>query len=256
MGDENTALEGGEDHGADLEVAGTGAGVDTGVGAAGEGVQPPAPQKVELTEDTIKALVGSLPGPPALAAAPQPERQMTQEELDKAMNVFRVTPQHMKALGLSEEAAEYMNEIVTGAVRQAVTMAMLAQRKLQTDLEGRLTPLQKYMNEANEQKLRAEFFSKHEDLKDVETLVEAVYSRLSTSGVQFKTKDEAFKAIADQTRQLLAKLRPVGQGGGGDGGTATKPANKMSTVTTGGRGGAGQSRSAPKIDKGAMAMFG
>ena len=249
------------------EGGGSGAPVNAEAAAmAGEGGEgtapevtsaaPPAPQNVSLTPETIKTLVSSL-GAQAPAPAPQaPPRELTQEEIDKRLNVFRATEEHMQRLGLDPKAAGHFNEIVSAIVKQAVTMAYVTMEGTKRELTERIEPLSKYMSEAREERLRTEFFSENEDLKQFEPLARAVWVQLNANGAKFASKEEAFKAVAEQTRQLLAKMQP-GQGGGN--GTATPATNaprKMPTVTTGGRGGAAPSGGGGKVDPTAKAMWG
>ncbi len=242
-------LEGQGTPGADQGQGGMGA--VTGAPEGGQGgaatttsTTPPAPTPVTLTPDAIKALATSLAPAPQAQAEPPP-RQLSQDELDKLMNKFKVGIKHVQRLGLpteqAESAVEALNEIAEGIVRQAVTMAYLTTENLKRELGGQLGPLRQFMEQQREQSLRSEFFSANEDLKPVEPLVEAIFTKLVQSGVKFSSKEEGFKVVADQARQMLAKISPGGQGGGngsGEGGTSTT--TRMPTVTTGGRGGAVQ----------------
>lgn len=222
---------------------------------------PPAPQNVALSPESIEQLVKQLQVAPTTPVTPaQQPRQLSQEEINKAMAVFNADKRYVERLGLRfeqpeqyEEAVAALNEMLDGKTRQAVTMSSWVVENLKRQIQSELEPLRQFVSQAREQQLRQEFFKGNEDLKQFEPLVEAVYTRLTNAGKTFASKEEAFKVVAEQARQLLAKIQP-GQGGDG-GGTATTAPRRMPTVTTGGRGGASGAASGRTPDPVAKALF-
>lgn len=222
---------------------------------------PPQPQAVSLSPDTIKTLVDSLKVAPVVPAQPASQPQLSQEEINRALAVFNADRRYVERMGLKfedptqyDEAVAALNEMLDGKTRQAVTMSTLVVENLKRQLMGELEPLKAYVAQAREQQLRDEFFKEHDDLRQFEPLVEAVYMKMQRAGAHFNTREDAFKAVAEQARQLLAKVQP-GQGDGG-GASATSTPRKMPTVTTGGRGGASASAAGKPIDAVAKSLFG
>jgi hypothetical protein len=226
----------------------------------GQQAQPPqTPAAVSLTPDTIAALVKTMQAAPVTQPQPQ-QPQLSQAEINKMLAVFNADRRHIERLGLkyedpnaNEDAVAALNEILDGKTRQAVTMSSLVVENLKRQIQQELAPLRSFVAAERERQLRDEFFKANDDLKDFTPLVEAVYTQLQNNNVNFSSKEEAFKTVAEQARQLLAKLQP---GQGGSVGTATTTPRRMPTVTTGGRGGAGMSGGGKQIDPIAKAMFG
>jgi hypothetical protein len=213
-----------------------------------------------LTPDTIKALVDTIQRAPVAQPQTQAQPQLSQEEVNRMLAVFNADRRHIERLGLKyedptayDEAVAALNEVLDGKTRQAVTMSSLVVENLKRQIQQELAPIRQFVAAERERKLRDEFFGAHEDLKEFTPLVEAVYTQLQNNNVQFSSKEEAFKTVADQARQLLAKLQP-GQGSGSGVGTTTVP-RRMPTVTTGGRGGAGAAGSGTQVNAIAKSLF-
>jgi len=227
-----------------------------------ETAAPPPQQAVSLTPESIKSLVESMRlAPTVQQPVPQPQQQLSQDEINRMLAVFNADRRHIERLGLkyedpqaNEEAVTALNEILDGKTRQAVTMASLVVENLKRQMLQELTPIREFVAAERERKLREEFFNEYKDLEEFTPLVEAVYTQLQNNKVNFSSKEEAFKTVADQARQLLAKIQP-GQGGTSGVSTSTAP-RRMPTVTTGGRGGAGGAGSGKPVDTVAKSLFG
>lgn len=205
---------------------------DTGAAAA-----PAGPQKVALDEGTIKQIITGVTPPPAQPQQPP----LTQDQIDELLRVYKVSPQDATALGLQPEAVEHLNRVLDAKVRQAVAMASLQAEVMRRSLLETISPIQSFMREANERQLRAEFFEQNKEFVGFEPLVEAAYAAMVRDGVRFQSKPEAFKAVADRTRQIMNSM-PGLRNAQGQAGTRTSTPGSgqgMSTVLTGGQGGAG-----------------
>lgn len=171
---------------------------------------------------------------------------MTQEELERRLNVYRVNEQDLQTLGYPAEvlpqAAQFHNKFAEGAVRWASTLAAVQVAQMRQQLMQELGPMVKFAQEAQERQLREEFIGQNEDLKGYEPLLEALYTQLKAQGTSFPSKEAAFKTIATLARQTIAKL--PGQGGGGAASTTGSAKTKMATVTTGGQSGSGGGKGA------------
>lgn len=221
----------------------------------------PSPQSLNLSPEGLQQLVAGV----AKAVQPQPQAQqqpqMSQEEFRKATNYFEATVDHLTKLGLPPEAAPIFNELLQGIARQSLTMAkyMLDQRLQETSQQftQQLTPLQQYYNEQNETKLRSEFMEKNPDLKGWEPLLETIYTNTIASGRKFANKEEAFDAFAKEAKRIISTLpaaQSATQGGNRTVTTPTPSVRRMSTVATGGQGGAGSSSGGAKST--AQTIFG
>ena len=209
--------------------------------AAGSEQQPPTPAKpdsVTLSKEQIQELIS---GTAKAVQPPAQEQKLSQEELNKLLNVFRVQPQHAQKLGLqAETAVEALQEIIDAAVRQAVTMSAYQQEALKRDFIGQLTPLRSFAQEQQEQKMRTEFMSTFPEFKGYEPLLETVYRTMVAEGTRFDTREKAFEAVAERARAVITKLPGVGQQSQKQAASATT-GKKMSTLSGGGQGGGGGS---------------
>lgn len=219
-------------------------------------------QSQQLTPDNLveafkKAGIGATPAP-----EPASEPKMTQEEFDKHFNVVKVTKERLQKMygwddeTLTDERISEFQQLQQDVVRQAVTMAAYQIRAAQEQMMQQMSPALTYARQQQEQVLREEFFTQNPDLKDYEPLLVEIKERLVASGFQ-GTKEEAFKRISEQAKQVLSKLPGIQLGNpqsGNNNQQLPKPAHRMSTVSAGGQGGAGGTPKASKT--GPAAIFG
>lgn len=209
--------------------------------ALASGSPPTAPQLTpEAIADAIKkAGIGGQPAQPQ-----QPPKQYTQEDFDKAFQVFQATPEMItQLLAGGEGALKVFHSIRDGLVRQAVTMASYVIQdqleRYQQEFNPKFSNVEKYVSERQMKELYDEFYSENKDLKPYNTLVETAVQQLKAEGVQFKTKAEGFKAAAERARQLLKSIPGLNLTSPDDGGGAPNP-TRMPTLSRGGQGGVGK----------------
>lgn len=236
---------------------------ETGGGASAQGQQQaasvqsggpvaPPPATQGLTTEQLRELVSSTAREAVQAARPEPT--MTQEQVNQMLNVYQVPPQTAmriaKALGITELAPEAqqefvaaLNEMLDAKTRQAVTMAAVQLEALKrNDLAGirqQLSPVLKFAQQQEETRLRDAFLTAHPDMKGYEPVLEMIYQQMVAEKAQFRTEAEAFKAVHDRARQVLAKL----PGQNGQQQQQQQPQggkSRMSTVSMGGQGGGQQ----------------
>lgn len=176
---------------------------------------------------------------------------MSQDELDKALRVFKPSAALIKKLRSEneEEAVQALNEIVQGTHTQATTLASYMFQMEMEKLQGQLNPLAQFVAEQRQSQLESEFQSKYPDLKDYRPLLLAVRDQLQREGRRFPNKEAAFEEIAKQARSMIATLPKAGAEGGGSGAPAasgTPPSHNMSSLTGGGQGGAGSNGGSPQ----------
>jgi hypothetical protein len=202
----------------------------------------------------VKSTVEGVTPPPAQ----QPQQQFTQEDFVRTFQVFQPTPEVLASVGLpnTPEAAVAFGNISNAIVRQAVTMAAYQMEKLKADLEAKYEakfadyePARAMAQERQAEKMREEFLALNPDLQGYEPLLLEIRDRLAGQGIRFKTKDEAFKAVAEHARKLISTI----PGLSANGGNAQQPQTQSTPTTTGasrmsglsgsGQGGVGGSRS-------------
>jgi transcriptional regulator with XRE-family HTH domain len=176
-------------------------------------------------------------------AAPAPtEPQMTQEEFEQKFNVFKPTVEMIEAIRAGGEGAVgALAQIAAGINKQAVTFAgYQMQVKLQEALQ-QFAPVQQFVREQQMTALKTEFFKSNPDLADYEVLAQKIVAEYQTKGHKFPSKEEAFKTVANDLRNVLKSIGVVPKAKSGNGAAANGTAkqtstSRMSTVSTGGQG--------------------
>lgn len=177
----------------------------------------------------------------------QPNRQYTQDDFDKAFNVYRPSKDAVAKLrkafvaaeedpALIGEAIATLTDMLHGAARQAVTMSGYHLAEIEEKLTGMVQPALSYVAEQREAALRDEFYGKHKDLKQWDPIVRQVVESIKKEGFN-GTKDEAFALVEQRTKEVIKQL-PVGSApNGAPPAEGQAPSHSMSTLTSGGQGG-------------------
>jgi hypothetical protein len=234
---------------------GNAGGDDNTDGGAGGGAAGAAPNPtVGLTAEQLQQLIAGV-GQSHQAAAPiqqQQQRQYTQEEFDRVMNVYRPSAAQLRALRNAEneeEALAALNDMLQGASRQAITMAQYGMQAQRQEIEQMINPLRSFYAEAQKERLKTEFYQQHGDLKPYEPFVTALIDSMQARGMKFPTKEAAFKAASEEARKQLKAVPglnfgkrinpPAGAGAAGAGQNNSQRQSRMSTLSGGGQGGVG-----------------
>ncbi len=221
--------------------------------------QPPTqhPSLVGLTKEQLSEIVRTATTGVAqqVQQGAQPQQQYTQDDFNRIFNVVQVTPETLAKFGLpaTPEAAKAFSELKDAIVRQAVTMShylvQQAQEGMTKQFGQEYGVAKQFASEYYENKLKDEFFETHPDLKGYDPLLIQVKDQLLREGQDFKgDKQAAFKAVAERTRAVIKSLPGLNgqQSQQTTTGNQSKPTSgktRMSTVTTGGQGGAGATSS-------------
>ena len=200
---------------------------------------PPAEAPRTYSVEEIATLRTALTPAPTKAGEP-PAKEMTDEEFNKAMNVFATTQEHIDAIHEGGEGAvNAMNAIVNGAVKEAVTFAKVLANQELNAYKQQLAP---YVEMAQSQMFANEvtaFYAQNGHLKGHEEVVDMAYKNLVGAGTKFKSDKEAFTAIAAEADKLIKTIRggetpppktPTGQ-------PPKLPTNKMPPLAGAGQGG-------------------
>lgn len=204
----------------------------------------PASQKIELTEELLSRMGENI----AKAIQPQPAAEkpptMSQEEFDQMFNIYRPNKEVWAAIRGEDEGAalQALTTMLHGSAKQATTIAShLIQNEL-AQLKQILQPALAMAEERTQTTLKEEFFKAHPDLKGLEPILVLIRDKMIASGRRFKTKEEAFKAVAEEAKAQVAAIPGLRQNGAAAGGApAGQPAGQTARMPSlsGGKGQAG-----------------
>lgn len=213
--------------------------------------ETPAPATTnEWTPDKVKDIIAQAAAAGAQQARPQEQaqapKQYTQEDIDKFTNAFKASPELIgELLEGGEKSLGAMSQIIEGVVKQATTISWLQSQMLQKQTNQEMNPVMEYYRGEQVKQLRNEFFDSHADLKGQDKLLSAVKVGIDQERIlEGKTKEEAFKIIADRAREVLSANGANGANGNG---AQQKPAAqqpKMATLSRGSQHGAAASAGA------------
>lgn len=210
-----------------------------GQSAAGEGVQTPPPVVGQQQPPAVPPAATPTPvhlDPTAFAEAlraagfgqPQqqqqqiaPERQLTQEEIDQQLGVWKATDEWNKRLLDPDTQAAAIAEMQGATIRQAVLMsrhleADLRQKAIQEALAPVMAQLEKAQPALQQaEQLRSEqviktFHARHPLLADpkLAPIIKQSYAAVRASGQQFATQEQAFDAIANTATEVIRAVKP------------------------------------------------
>lgn len=148
--------------------------------------------------------------------APTPEEVA---EFEKQFNVVKVNADiYKQILGVApqnEQQVQALQGLLHGAAKQAIAMSTYMmrnemQQRLQ-QVQQQFAPVNDYVTQQQVTKIENDFLTANPDLKDHQALVKEIAIAARASGQQFKSRDDAFKFVADRARSLLGKAAPAGQ---------------------------------------------
>lgn len=203
--------------------------------------QRPAP--IALDQETLAQIMGQAMTQAQQAAAQQQQQPVyTEEDYRKMFNVYRVGADHLKAMGFPDPTDEQItafNEVLQGLSRQSVTVAAYQLAMEQQRLQQQYAPVQQFVQAQQLEAQKQRFFEKHPDLKGLDLLLLKVKDSFVKEGRRYKNEEEAFQAVANEARQIVKQTRDAA----GVAGTQPNPTKQMTTLSGGGQGGAGDTRS-------------
>ncbi len=248
--------EGEEGQGGEGGEGGEGKGKE-GEGDEGEG------KSTGLTKDDITDILSRVmpAGEARGGAARQPERQMTQAEIETLLNVWKPDVSFLKKLGFAEPTAEQLtavHEMRDNLIKQANTMSEARVQQLLGEYKGQLDELHTYVSEQKAQQTESSFYAANPELKKYEVVVSQVSQKLEESGFKAPTQKQVFEEIVKNTQAVLKEMGIVvekGKGGGSGSGSAGRGGNRMSQLTGGGQGGGGKGNGKGNQRKAGMEIF-
>ncbi len=169
---------------------------------------PPQPTARELAQEIVGALK------PAAGAAPA--KTYTPEQLDQMFNVWKPSPDLLKAVREGDEAGalQALVGMRDGMLKQFHTLVDYQIKIALQDMESKFAPALGGFERMEAERQENSFFEANADLKDSRDLVRTVFQAMRSSGETFKDATEASKAVADRARTLLGQRANNGNGTG------------------------------------------
>jgi hypothetical protein len=227
---------------------------------------PPSPAPTGISEEALTRILQEvIPARQQTPPAEQRQPELTQEQYNQMFNVWQ-PPNDLIARLRSDDPAtanRALLEMRDGIVKQQSTIAEARIQqgvKAATDaMEARLTPLQSFYQEQQNQALEAEFFETNKDLKPYAAIVDAVSAKVCGDGVK-RSKKEVFDQVALHSRTVVDQIKkaagvPAEVNGNGNGTPAPRSGGRqMATLAGGGQQGGRGGGAAPQRKPG-MAIF-
>lgn len=222
-----------------------------------QGQVTPAPAPSLTPEQIAEAINKSAIGQRLNQPVAQPQRQYTQEEFDKAFNVWNPDENVVKAiLAGGQDAMQAVAMMRDGISKQAVTMASYLVSQLKEELQSQLQPVQSHYQEQQVKELYGKFYDANADLKPYDSLVRATVDQMKSQGVKFSSHEEAFKELASRVKTMMKSIPGLDAGAGAPAKGNSQP-GKMPTLSSGGQGGVGKGSTGTGTSKSpGMSIFG
>lgn len=186
--------------------------------------------------------------------------KMTPEEFNQKYGIQTITEAHIAAI-LDQDpkkAAHALNTLLVGAIRSAVLMSQdvvdARLKATKAEYDPVVTSWRKFEAERVEQKAQENFYKLYPDLVEEKELVaemtNAVKARVDAGAARFTNNEEAFKAVADASRKLLARMNKQASGGAQANASTQTQTNQrqMAALSTAGRQGTGQTATKSDVE--------
>lgn len=179
---------------------------------AGNGQQAPASGQPDLATAVAEGLARFNASRPQ-QQAPQPaQRQMTQDEIESALKVFKVTPALAKefrdALAQDHGAGALSNvlgKIFSGLMTQAATYSDVSAQFHRGEIEAKFQPVADYAISERQRRNRAAFFKEYPELKNFEKVIPSIAQTIDPTG---KTQEAIRKEIATGVEAFVKSIDP------------------------------------------------
>jgi hypothetical protein len=178
---------------------------------------------------------------------------MSEAELQKMLNVYvpdKAVLQRILRNESEDDAVAALNEMLSGVVRQATTTSWYQSQLLQRQLADRMSPIETFYQQQQQEREQKEFFKSYGDLEPFVELLPAVQDAVDKAGMWEKVgkdKKKYFEAVAKTAENWIQKANPSFKLGAGSavagtasgGSTVASGAPKMAQLSAGGTSGAG-----------------
>lgn len=163
-----------------------------------------------LTVEDLERIAAITRGQPA-PAAPQ-QIQLTPEELDAKLKVFKVTPEFAKDFYDTEEPSERqiaaLTKLVSGVTDHMATVMGYANMSVEDRINRTVKPVLDMATRQREQEFTTQMTKAYPVLKGQENVIGHVVNSLRQRGFQPRDGNEAAQVIAGEVEQLLRTANP------------------------------------------------
>jgi hypothetical protein len=211
---------------------------------------PSATPTVDLaTIQQIAEVIRSTNAPPVQAP------QFTQEDYDKALKVFKVTPEFATKLlgeGYSTEQEEALGQLVNGMTEHLTTMMSYALQAQNNAVTEKITPLLQKHEQAQLEQFSTHLSTKYPALAPYKQLVNQTILQLRNSGYVPKSPAEADQTVATHVEAYIKSVQPTFSLNAPAPKTTTNKSVKkpqMASLRSGSGGAAQQGAAQPKKEK-------
>lgn len=177
-----------------------------------------------------------------------PKKEMTREEAEKLLNVWKPSPEWLAKLNNMDTQAAALEEMRDGILRQAVTIAQGLTTEQRQAIDGQYAPVLSFVQQQEGLARDARFNKTYPALAKPEyrDLITGIAQALSAKGLRFSSESEAFKAVATGAEAILKQTNPEFKlGAPASASKSTPPPTAIPTVSGGQRGGGAAGR--PKV---------
>jgi hypothetical protein len=195
-----------------------------------------------------------------------PRREMTVEEAEKLLNVWKPTKEWLAKYDNLESREAAIAEMRDGVIRHSDTITQFRMREMMDQIRQVYGPAVEHMQMEQARAGEGRFKEAFPELarEEVRPLLYAVSQNLLGQGVQFRSEREMFQAIASGVEAVIKVSNPEFKlnGGGGNGAAVANLKRKQGPATAGGipvttpgsGGGAGPKGQGPPKPRG-LAIF-
>jgi hypothetical protein len=189
-----------------------------------------------------------------------PRREMTVEEAERLLNVWKPTKEWLAKYDNLESREQAIAEMRDGVIRHSDTITQYRLREMMQQMQQVYGPVVQHMQMEQAKAGEGRFKEAYPELgrEEIRPLLFAVSQNLLGQGVQFRSEREMFQAIASGVEAVIKVSNPEFKlNGGGNGGTPMNAAKRKQgsaaaqggiPVTTPGSGG-GAGPKGPSVAK-------
>lgn len=144
------------------------------------------------------------------AQAPQ-QQQMSQEDMDKALKVFKPTAKHIERLlnvDSPEEQVAVLNEILSAQSEHMQTVMGYAMRMQQEQISQQYSPVLQMVEKQKMSQFVGGVIGQYPALKGHDRLVQQAIQTLKAQGYQPASGADAARAIAGQVESMVKMVNP------------------------------------------------
>lgn len=170
-----------------------------------EGSDSPSNAPVALTQEQIQEIIkGVRPEP-----TKEQKTELSEDEIKQMLQPVEVSPEHLRALGFedpTEEQVQGLQTLFNQASQNATSIAKVMVEHIRNELQGRIEPIQGYVQQVKAKETEQKFYDTYPGLKPYDQLVKATAAQMVNDPKYANlSEDKIFEAVAKSTTELLSK---------------------------------------------------